>query len=137
MVTYTGMGTVGFGPHGLLRHLVFNILKDNQGRWKPHSGTLIGSFMARREPRVLPLEQSMKGEIVCDKVVRGKRIDCAANARRNEHDFSAAKTTDRDVVGDATEINRANPQTMVVENQHINPPEEPKLMENTDSDTPK
>ncbi|GFU97058.1 hypothetical protein TNCV_3347041 [Trichonephila clavipes] len=27
----------------------FNILKENWGRWKQHSRTLIGSFMARRE----------------------------------------------------------------------------------------
>ncbi|GFV69831.1 hypothetical protein TNCV_1204161 [Trichonephila clavipes] len=36
----------------------FNILKDNEGRRKQHIRTLIGSFMARREPRVLTLEQS-------------------------------------------------------------------------------
>ncbi|GFX67719.1 putative transposable element [Trichonephila clavipes] len=30
----------------------------NEGRWKQHSRTLIGGFMARREPRVLTLEQS-------------------------------------------------------------------------------
>ncbi|GFY30125.1 hypothetical protein TNCV_4074381 [Trichonephila clavipes] len=36
----------------------FNILKDNWGRWKQHSRTLIGSFMARRKPRVLTLGQS-------------------------------------------------------------------------------
>ncbi|GFV87066.1 hypothetical protein TNCV_5112841 [Trichonephila clavipes] len=38
----------------------FNILKDNWGRWKQHSRTLIESFMARREPRVLTLEQSVE-----------------------------------------------------------------------------
>ncbi|GFY05959.1 hypothetical protein TNCV_3862641 [Trichonephila clavipes] len=42
-----------------------------------------------------------------------------------------------DVVGDSTDINSANPQTLVVENQHINPPEEPELMANTDYDAPK
>ncbi|GFW91513.1 zinc finger MYM-type protein 1 [Trichonephila clavipes] len=44
----------------LSRHHVrmFNILKDNWGRWKQHSRTLIGSFMARRKPRVLTLGQS-------------------------------------------------------------------------------
>ncbi|GFT34809.1 hypothetical protein TNCV_3241321 [Trichonephila clavipes] len=36
----------------------FNILKDNWGRWKQHSRTLRGSFMARRKPRVLTLGQS-------------------------------------------------------------------------------
>ncbi|GFT75274.1 hypothetical protein TNCV_950921 [Trichonephila clavipes] len=36
----------------------FNILKDNWGLWKQHRRTLIGSFMARRIPRVLTLEQS-------------------------------------------------------------------------------
>ncbi|GFU31601.1 transposable element Tcb2 transposase [Trichonephila clavipes] len=41
----------------------FNILKDNKGRWKQHSRTLIGSFMARREPRVLNLEQSIARRI--------------------------------------------------------------------------
>ena len=32
----------------------------------------------------------------------------------SEHDFAAAKTTDHDVVGDKTENNSANPQTLVV-----------------------
>ncbi|GFS72733.1 uncharacterized protein TNCV_1421191 [Trichonephila clavipes] len=49
----------------------------------------------------------------------------------SEHDFTASKATDHDV-GDETENNRANPQTMVVENQHINPPEEPEQMTNVD-----
>ncbi|GFT86100.1 uncharacterized protein TNCV_3257111 [Trichonephila clavipes] len=54
-----------------------------------------------------------------------------------EHDFDAAKTTNHDVIGDAAEINNANPQILVLENQHINPPEEPELMTNTDSDASK
>ncbi|GFT70278.1 uncharacterized protein TNCV_3457171 [Trichonephila clavipes] len=37
---------------------VFNILKDNWGRWKQDSRTLRGSFMARRKTRVLTLGQS-------------------------------------------------------------------------------
>ncbi|GFU78208.1 DDE-1 domain-containing protein [Trichonephila clavipes] len=55
----------------------------------------------------------------------------------SEHGFDAAKTTDHDVVGDATEINSANPQTLAVENQHKNPSEEPELIANADSDAPK
>ncbi|GFY33522.1 uncharacterized protein TNCV_4538501 [Trichonephila clavipes] len=55
----------------------------------------------------------------------------------SECDFAAARTTNHDVIGDVTEINSANPQTKVVENQHINPPEEPELITNTDSDVPK
>ncbi|GFT54988.1 hypothetical protein TNCV_2325081 [Trichonephila clavipes] len=39
-----------------------------------------------------------------------------------------------DVAGDETENNSANPQTLVVENKHINPPEEPELMANADYD---
>ncbi|GFX77840.1 uncharacterized protein TNCV_432251 [Trichonephila clavipes] len=54
----------------------------------------------------------------------------------SEYDFVAAKTTNHDVVGDATDINSADPQTLVVKNQHINPPEETELMEYTNSDTP-
>ncbi|GFV25027.1 hypothetical protein TNCV_884931 [Trichonephila clavipes] len=54
-----------------------------------------------------------------------------------EHDFAAAKTTNHDVVGDATKINSANLQILAVENQHLNSPEEPELMENTDFDAPK
>ncbi|GFX28506.1 uncharacterized protein TNCV_1153151 [Trichonephila clavipes] len=50
----------------------------------------------------------------------------------SEHDFAASKATDHYVVGDETENNSANRQTLVVENQHINPPEEPELMANTD-----
>ncbi|GFT22613.1 hypothetical protein TNCV_2983821 [Trichonephila clavipes] len=46
----------------------------------------------------------------------------------SEHDFAASKAIDHDVVGDETENNSANAQTLVVENQHINPPEEPELM---------
>ena len=45
----------------------------------------------------------------------------------SEHGFAAAKTTDCDAVGDETENNSANPQTLVVKNQHVNPPEEPEL----------
>ncbi|GFS75606.1 uncharacterized protein TNCV_3423911 [Trichonephila clavipes] len=52
----------------------------------------------------------------------------------SEHDFTASKATEHDVVGDETENNSANPQTLVVENQHINPPEEPELMANADYD---
>ncbi|GFX82230.1 uncharacterized protein TNCV_33381 [Trichonephila clavipes] len=37
------------------------------------------------------------------------------------------KPTDHDVVGDETKNNSANPQMLVVENQHTNPPEEPEL----------
>ncbi|GFX50135.1 hypothetical protein TNCV_772981 [Trichonephila clavipes] len=44
-----------------------------------------------------------------------------------EHDFAASKATDHDVVGDETENNSVNFQTLVAENQHINPPEEPEL----------
>ncbi|GFW55651.1 uncharacterized protein TNCV_120351 [Trichonephila clavipes] len=55
----------------------------------------------------------------------------------SEDDFAAAKAADHDVVGDATEINSANLQTLIVENQHINPPEEPELMANADFDAPK
>ncbi|PRD33211.1 UNVERIFIED_CONTAM: hypothetical protein NCL1_18128 [Trichonephila clavipes] len=53
------------------------------------------------------------------------------------HGYAAAKSTNYNVVGDAIEINCANPQTLVVENQHINPSEEPELTANTDSDSPK
>ncbi|GFX23948.1 hypothetical protein TNCV_2730531 [Trichonephila clavipes] len=45
-----------------------------------------------------------------------------------------SKATDPDVVGNETENNSANPQTLVLENRHINPPEEPELMANTDYD---
>ncbi|GFU53568.1 hypothetical protein TNCV_3969361 [Trichonephila clavipes] len=45
----------------------------------------------------------------------------------SEHDFAASKATDHDVFGEI-ENNRANYQTLVEENQHINPPEEPELM---------
>ncbi|GFV79810.1 hypothetical protein TNCV_1726351 [Trichonephila clavipes] len=38
-----------------------------------------------------------------------------------EYDFSASNATDHDVVDDETENNSANPQTLVVEIQHINP----------------
>ncbi|GFU36835.1 hypothetical protein TNCV_4148871 [Trichonephila clavipes] len=51
-----------------------------------------------------------------------------------EHDFAASKATDHDVVGDEIENNSANPQTLVVENQHINPPEEAGHMAKTDYD---
>ncbi|GFW86349.1 uncharacterized protein TNCV_4331331 [Trichonephila clavipes] len=42
----------------------------------------------------------------------------------SEHDFAASKATDHDVVSEEIEKNSANLQTLVVENQHINPPEE-------------
>ncbi|GFV34854.1 uncharacterized protein TNCV_1451581 [Trichonephila clavipes] len=52
----------------------------------------------------------------------------------SKHDFAASKATDHDVVGDETENNSAHPQTLVAENQHINPPEEPELTANADYD---
>ncbi|GFY15846.1 uncharacterized protein TNCV_1284911 [Trichonephila clavipes] len=52
----------------------------------------------------------------------------------SEHDFSASNATDHDVVGDETENNSANPQTLVIENQHINSPEKPELLANADYD---
>ncbi|GFV29492.1 uncharacterized protein TNCV_2728731 [Trichonephila clavipes] len=55
----------------------------------------------------------------------------------NKHDFAASKATNHDVVGDETENNSVNPQSLVVENQHINPPEETELMANADYDAPK
>ncbi|GFV27380.1 uncharacterized protein TNCV_3795751 [Trichonephila clavipes] len=55
----------------------------------------------------------------------------------NEYDFAHAKTNDHDVVGEATENNSADPRTLVAENQHIYPPEEPELKANADSDAPK
>ncbi|GFV42699.1 hypothetical protein TNCV_840541 [Trichonephila clavipes] len=45
--------------------------------------------------------------------------------------------TDLDVVGDETENNSANPQTLIEENQHINSSEESELMANADYDAPK
>ncbi|GFS47376.1 hypothetical protein TNCV_4863131 [Trichonephila clavipes] len=57
-----------------VRELVFNILKDNWGRWKQHSRTLIGSFMARRKPRVLTLRQSaglVRGDLEKQRENRG------------------------------------------------------------------
>ncbi|GFV37458.1 hypothetical protein TNCV_1157211 [Trichonephila clavipes] len=51
-----------------------------------------------------------------------------------KHDFSASKATNHDVVGDEIENNNANPQTLLVENKHINPPEEPEHMANADYD---
>ncbi|GFU05853.1 uncharacterized protein TNCV_3394481 [Trichonephila clavipes] len=55
----------------------------------------------------------------------------------DEHDFASSKTTDHFVVGDETENNSVNNQTPVVENQHINPPEEQELMAKADFDAPK
>ncbi|PRD22957.1 UNVERIFIED_CONTAM: hypothetical protein NCL1_47710 [Trichonephila clavipes] len=55
----------------------------------------------------------------------------------DEHDFAASETTDHVAVGDETENNSANPQTLIVEIQHISPPEEQEYMVNVDSDAPK
>ncbi|GFS79108.1 hypothetical protein TNCV_4408321 [Trichonephila clavipes] len=52
----------------------------------------------------------------------------------SEHDFAASKATDHDVVDDEIENSRANPQTLVVENQHINHLEEPEHMAHADYD---
>ncbi|GFV16167.1 uncharacterized protein TNCV_3379311 [Trichonephila clavipes] len=51
--------------------------------------------------------------------------------------FAAAKTSGHDDVGDATENNSTNHQTLVVVNQHIYLPEEAELMANAHSDAPK
>ncbi|GFX00492.1 hypothetical protein TNCV_2091421 [Trichonephila clavipes] len=48
--------------------------------------------------------------------------------------FAASKAADHDVIGVETENNSSHPQTLVVENLHINPPEEPELMANADYD---
>ncbi|GFU28679.1 hypothetical protein TNCV_468721 [Trichonephila clavipes] len=53
----------------------------------------------------------------------------------SEHDFAASNATGHDVVGDEIETNIANPPTLIVENQHINPPEEPEHMANVDYDS--
>ncbi|GFS80810.1 DDE-1 domain-containing protein [Trichonephila clavipes] len=57
----------------------------------------------------------------------------------SECDFAAAKTGDHDGVGDATENNSANPQTLAVETQHItpSPPEEPEITVNAGSNAPR
>ncbi|GFU41330.1 hypothetical protein TNCV_3011511 [Trichonephila clavipes] len=55
----------------------------------------------------------------------------------SEHGFTVSKATDHDVLGDETESNSANTQTLVIENQHINPPQEPKLTAHADYDAPK
>ncbi|GFW04773.1 hypothetical protein TNCV_4880091 [Trichonephila clavipes] len=49
------------------------------------------------------------------------------------NDFAASKATDHDVV-DEIENNSANTQSLVVENQHINPPKEPEHTTNADYD---
>ncbi|GFX76825.1 hypothetical protein TNCV_1952661 [Trichonephila clavipes] len=63
-----------------------------------------------------------------------KKTALSALISSDEHDFAASKATDHDVVGDETENNSANSYTLVVENQRINPPEKPELMENADYD---
>ncbi|GFT21323.1 uncharacterized protein TNCV_3816101 [Trichonephila clavipes] len=53
----------------------------------------------------------------------------------SKHEFAASKATDHDAFGDETVIIlSANPQALVVENQHINLPEESELMGNADYD---
>ncbi|GFU28772.1 uncharacterized protein TNCV_469281 [Trichonephila clavipes] len=69
--------------------------------------------------------------VVCDHHSLGSE---KSQSTRSKHDFAASKSTDHDVVGDEIENNSANPQTLVVENQHINPPEEPEYMANADYD---
>ncbi|GFU27385.1 uncharacterized protein TNCV_3906251 [Trichonephila clavipes] len=54
----------------------------------------------------------------------------------SEHSFAASNATDHDV-GDKNENNCENQQTLVLETQHVNPPEEPELMANADYDPPK
>ncbi|GFX00719.1 hypothetical protein TNCV_4576861 [Trichonephila clavipes] len=58
-----------------------------------------------------------------------------------KHDFAvcvcASKATDPDNVDEETENNSVNLQTLVVENQHINPPEELELVVNVDYNAPR
>ncbi|GFW38231.1 hypothetical protein TNCV_3839591 [Trichonephila clavipes] len=54
----------------------------------------------------------------------------------SEHSFAASNATDHDV-GDKNENNCENQQTLVLETQHVNPPEEPEPMANADYDPPK
>ncbi|GFU79772.1 hypothetical protein TNCV_4928031 [Trichonephila clavipes] len=48
---------------------------------------------------------------------------------------SQTEATDCDVVGDETENYSATSQTLVVENNHINLPEEPEFMANADCES--
>ncbi|GFW50546.1 uncharacterized protein TNCV_2888491 [Trichonephila clavipes] len=69
------------------------------------------------------------GQTIIDKNIEYRLLQSSYS----EHDFSASKA-DHDVVGDETENNSANHQTLVVENLHINTPEEPELIANADYD---
>ncbi|GFX33020.1 uncharacterized protein TNCV_3812891 [Trichonephila clavipes] len=81
-------------------------------------------------PKEKPVRNAVKGLKECEIELHNPFVF-------SEHDFSAAKTTNHDVISDATKISSANPQTLVVENQYINPPEKPEIMKNIDSDAPK
>ncbi|GFW86308.1 uncharacterized protein TNCV_4330921 [Trichonephila clavipes] len=50
--------------------------------------------------------------------------------KQYKYDFATLKATRHDVVGNETENNSADPQTLVLEKQHINHPEEPGVMAN-------
>ncbi|GFX49483.1 uncharacterized protein TNCV_4901251 [Trichonephila clavipes] len=55
----------------------------------------------------------------------------------NKYMIPFVDPTEYVVVCDETDNNSANPRTLVVENHHINPPEEPELMVNVNYDGPK
>ncbi|GFU90025.1 uncharacterized protein TNCV_2439121 [Trichonephila clavipes] len=78
-----------------------------------------------------------KGSVLLDCSPVSSEELVAINDDNVEHGFAASKATDHDVVGDETENNSANSQTLVVENQHINSPKETELMANADYDAPK
>ncbi|GFX15170.1 uncharacterized protein TNCV_2708751 [Trichonephila clavipes] len=90
----------------------------------------IGERLSTAYFRAATVENAVKGFKKCG-------IETHNPLDFSEHDFAVSKATDHDVVCYETENNRANPQTLVVENQHINAPEEPELMANADSDAPK
>ncbi|GFY02255.1 hypothetical protein TNCV_3501381 [Trichonephila clavipes] len=82
-------------------------------------------FLSNAYFKAATLENSVKGLKECG-------IGSHNPLMFSEHDFAAFKTTVHVVIGNETNSNRANLQSLVVENKHMSPPEEPNFMENAD-----
>ncbi|GFT17509.1 uncharacterized protein TNCV_4807511 [Trichonephila clavipes] len=92
-----------------------------------HSPPQTDFFQLRKNQQPATVGNAIKGFKKC-------RIETHNPLVFSKHDFAAKNTTVYDVVGNEIENNSANPQTLVVENQHINPPKEPEHMANADYD---
>ncbi|GFU23801.1 hypothetical protein TNCV_2445191 [Trichonephila clavipes] len=102
-------------------------LKKNEKREKHHYGLVTALHITSSQPLDVSFFGPLKPSIAKHVTILGhssgtitdKDIECRIKPPNplefSEHDFSAANTTDHDVIGGETENNSVNPKTLVVE----------------------